>query len=46
MNMNDKYRFEKIDAARKLLDLEETATIVQIWVIRRNWTPNPEVSGQ
>ena len=34
--MNDKFSFEKIDAARKLLNLEEKATIVQIKSAYRN----------
>jgi len=36
MNMKDKFSFKKIDAARKLLNLEETATIAKIKVAYRN----------
>ena len=36
MNRKKKFSFKKIDAARRLLDLEETATIVQIKTAYRN----------
>lgn len=36
MKIKDKFSFEKIDAARKLLNLEETATIMQIKGAYRN----------
>ncbi len=36
MNMNDKFSFEKIDAARRLLNLEEKTTIMGIKTAYRN----------
>ena len=36
MNMKDKFSYKKIDTARRLLNLEETATIAQIKVAYRN----------
>ena len=36
MKMKNKFSFKKIDAARRLLDLEETTTLLQIKTAYRN----------